>query len=113
MSQHSSNHGHGHHEEQHSHGSLKSYTIGFLLSIVLTIIPMVVVFNGLLERTATLVVILLTAVAQLLVQLIFFMHIREADQPRYNLMALILGGILVITIVAGSVWIMSFNSVVQ
>ncbi|MGN7458023.1 cytochrome o ubiquinol oxidase subunit IV [Paenibacillus pasadenensis] len=112
MSQHSSNHGHGHHEE-HSHGSMKSYSIGFLLSIVLTIIPMVVVFNGLLERTATLLVILITAVAQLLVQLIFFMHIREADKPRYNLMALVLGGIIVITIVAGSVWIMSFNSVVQ
>lgn len=112
MSQHSSNHGHGRHEE-HSHGSMKSYSIGFLLSIVLTIIPMVVVFNGLLERTATLLVILITAVAQLLVQLIFFMHIREADKPRYNLMALVLGGIIVITIVAGSVWIMSFNSVVQ
>lgn len=41
------------------------------------------------------------------------MHINEGEKPRYNVMALVLGFVIVITIVAGSVWIMSFNSVVQ
>ncbi|ASS65261.1 MULTISPECIES: cytochrome o ubiquinol oxidase subunit IV [unclassified Paenibacillus] len=114
MSQHSDSHGHGHgHHEEHNHGSLKSYTIGFIISIVLTVIPMLVVFNGLMSRTGTLLVILVTAILQLLVQLFFFMHINEGEKPRYNVMALVLGFVIVITIVAGSVWIMSFNSVVQ
>jgi cytochrome o ubiquinol oxidase operon protein cyoD len=114
MSQHSDSHGHGHdHHEEHNHGSMKSYTIGFIISLVLTIIPMVIVFNDVMGRIGTIAVIMVTAVLQLFVQLFFFMHIREGEKPRYNVMALTLGFVIVITIVAGSVWIMSFNSVVQ
>ncbi|OXM16470.1 cytochrome o ubiquinol oxidase subunit IV [Paenibacillus herberti] len=109
---HSHDHGHGHHEEE-AHGSIKSYTMGFILSLILTVIPMVIVFNDLMGRTGTLAVILITAVAQLFVQMWFFMHIRDEKGPRYNLMALSLGILLVITIIAGSVWIMSFNSYTQ
>ncbi|WP_040949929.1 cytochrome o ubiquinol oxidase subunit IV [Gorillibacterium massiliense] len=100
-------------KQEHGHGSIKSYTIGFILSIVLTIIPIVVVMNSMLGKTATYVTLIAAAVFQLLVQLFFFMHLREEEKPRYNVMALILGGILVFTIVAGSMWIMSFNSTVQ
>jgi cytochrome o ubiquinol oxidase operon protein cyoD len=92
-------------------GSLKSYTIGFILSIVLTIIPLVIVMNGLLSKKATTVLILLVAILQFAVQLIFFMHIRDEEKPRYNLMALILGLVILVTIVAGSVWIMMYNVV--
>jgi cytochrome o ubiquinol oxidase operon protein cyoD len=53
------------------------------------------------------------AVLQLFVQLFFFMHIREGEKPRYNVQALILGAVILITIVAGSMWIMTFNSQVQ
>jgi cytochrome o ubiquinol oxidase operon protein cyoD len=92
-------------------GSLKSYTIGFILSIVLTIIPLVIVMNGLLPKQATTVIILVVAVLQFAVQLIFFMHIKDEQKPRYNLMALILGLVILVTIVAGSIWIMTYNAV--
>ncbi|SFM14459.1 cytochrome o ubiquinol oxidase operon protein cyoD [Paenibacillus sp. 1_12] len=99
-------------EPHHDHGgSLKSYTIGFILSIVLTIIPLVLVMNHMLNATATLVIILLIAILQFAVQMIFFMHIREEQKPRYNLMALILGLVILVTIVSGSVWIMTYNTV--
>jgi cytochrome o ubiquinol oxidase operon protein cyoD len=39
------------------------------------------------------------------------MHLREEGKPRYNLMALILGLIIVLTIVIGSIWIMTYNMV--
>lgn len=110
---HADAHGHGHDAHDHSHGSLKSYTIGFILSIILTIIPMVVVFNDMFSRTVMIVIIMTMAVLQLLVQLFFFMHVREGESPRWNVMALILGLFIVVIIVAGSVWIMSFNSQVQ
>jgi cytochrome o ubiquinol oxidase operon protein cyoD len=98
---------------QEAHGSLKAYVIGFVLSIVLTIIPLVLVLNNMMSKAVLIGTILIMAVLQFLVQLFFFMHIREGEKPQYNVMALILGIVFVITIVAGSIWIMSFNSQVQ
>lgn len=103
-------HGHGH-DEHESHGSLKSYVIGFVLSIVLTILPLVVVMNDMMDRTPTLIFILIMAVLQFVVQLFFFMHLREEKKPRYNVMALIFGIVILITVVAGSIWIMAYNQV--
>ncbi|XID91187.1 cytochrome o ubiquinol oxidase subunit IV [Paenibacillaceae bacterium WGS1546] len=102
---------HDAHESHEAHGSLKSYVTGFALSLILTIIPIVVVMNGLLERTATMIVLLGTAVLQFVVQLVYFMHLKEEGKPRYNLMVLILGLVIVLTIVAGSIWIMTYNKV--
>jgi cytochrome o ubiquinol oxidase subunit IV len=99
------------HDNHESHGSLKSYVIGFVLSLVLTIIPLVVVLNDMVEGTAAMVVLLVTAVLQFVVQLIFFMHLREEQKPRWNLMALLLGIFILLTIVIGSIWIMTYNTV--
>ncbi|TMV45784.1 cytochrome o ubiquinol oxidase subunit IV [Paenibacillus mesophilus] len=105
-------HGGGAHDSQHeAHGSFKSYLTGFLLSIVLTIIPLVVVLNHWVEGTGAMVIMLGTAVLQFVVQLVFFMHLREEKKPRWNLMALILGLIILLTIVIGSIWIMTYNQV--
>ncbi len=99
------------HQENHGdhHGSLKSYVIGFVLSIILTIIPLVLVMNHMLSRAALVITIMVMAVLQFLVQLFFFMHIREGEKPRYNVQALILGGVILFTIVAGSIWIITYN----
>ncbi|MFP3123266.1 cytochrome o ubiquinol oxidase subunit IV [Ectobacillus funiculus] len=96
-----------------NHSSEKNYVLGFIISIVLTIIPLVLVVNHLLSKGVLIFSILAIAVLQLLVQLFFFMHVRDGEKPGYNKMALILGGIVVFTIVAGSIWIMSFNSQVH
>lgn len=98
---------------QENHGSIKAYIIGFVLSIVLTVIPLCLVLNHMLAKTALVVSILLAAVLQFVIQLFFFMHIRDGKGPRYNVMALILGIVFVTTIVAGTTWIMTFNSQVQ
>lgn len=102
---------HSSHNSHESHGSLKSYVIGFILSLVLTAIPLIVVLNDMLEGTAATILLLGTAILQFVVQLIYFMHLKEEGKPRYNLMVLILGIIIVFTIVAGSIWIMTFNKV--
>ncbi|WML44184.1 cytochrome o ubiquinol oxidase subunit IV [Neobacillus sp. PS3-40] len=98
----------------HNHnGSIKAYVIGFILSIILTVIPLVLVLEHMLGKTALLVSILIAAILQFIVQLFFFMHIRDGEGPRYNVVALVLGLVFVTTIVVGSIWIMSFNSQVQ
>jgi cytochrome o ubiquinol oxidase subunit IV len=102
------------HETAHEHtGSIKAYIIGFVLSIVLTIIPLVLVLDHMMAKSALVVSILLAAVLQFVLQLFFFMHIRDGEGPRYNVAALILGIVFVVTIVAGAIWIMSFNSQIQ
>lgn len=83
--------------------------IGFILSIVLTIIPLVLVMNSMLSKTATVITIMVMAILQFVVQLFFFMHIREGEKPRYNVQTLVLGLVIVFTIIAGSIWIMTFN----
>lgn len=99
--------------ENSSHGSTKSYIIGYILSIILTILPLWLVLTHMISRTAITTSILTMAGLQFLIQLFFFMHIRESEKPRYNVLAVIFGIIFVITIVAGSIWIMTFNSQVQ
>ncbi|MFF2484229.1 cytochrome o ubiquinol oxidase subunit IV [Paenibacillus sp. NPDC058071] len=96
--------------EHQAHGSsMKTYTIGFVLSIILTILPLVVVLNNMMNKTATVIFILIMAILQFVVQLFFFMHIRDEEKPRYNSMALIFGLAILLTIVAGSIWIMNNN----
>ncbi|MFC4807891.1 cytochrome o ubiquinol oxidase subunit IV [Paenibacillus sp. GCM10023250] len=103
--------GHGSHGGHAGHhGSLKEYVIGFALSIVLTIIPILAVVDDWFGKTATIVVLLITAALQFAVQLLFFMHLREEEGPRYNLVTLILGLIIVIVVVYGSIWIMEHNA---
>jgi len=104
-------HAHDDHGAHESHGSLKSYVIGFLLSLVLTAIPLAIVLNDWLEGTAAKVVLLVAAVLQFVVQLVYFMHLKEEGKPRWNLTVLILGLFIVLTIVAGSIWIMMYNKV--
>jgi cytochrome o ubiquinol oxidase operon protein cyoD len=90
---------------------MKSYIIGFALSIILTIIPLVAVMNHMLGKTGTLVLILLMAVLQFGVQLFFFMHVKEGKNARWNIMALLFGLVILVTIVGGSIWIMTYNQV--
>ncbi len=101
---------HDNHAHTENHGSLRSYVIGFLLSIVLTIIPIVLVMNQMMGKTALVVTIMLMAILQFIVQLYFFMHIKEGEKPRYHVQTLVLGIVIVFTIVAGSIWIMAFNT---
>jgi len=100
-----------HTHEEHSHGSFKSYTLGFIFSIILTIIPLMIVMNNWLDGTANVIVLMIFAVLQFVVQLLFFMHLREEKKPRYNLISLIMGLVILVVIVAGSIWIMLHNMV--
>ncbi|MDI4650186.1 cytochrome o ubiquinol oxidase subunit IV [Cohnella hashimotonis] len=111
MAQHHDTHASHGADAHESHGSLKSYVLGFVLSLILTAIPLILVLNDIVTGSAADVVLLVTAVLQFVVQLFFFMHLKEEKKPRYNLMTLLLGLVIVVTIVAGSIWIMKYNMV--
>ena len=86
--------------------TLKSYAVGFVLSVILTLVPYFLVVNHLLSSTVLLATILGFAVIQLIVQLLFFLHIAKESKPRWNLIVLLSFVSIILIIVVGSLWIM-------
>ncbi|HAC56302.1 TPA: cytochrome o ubiquinol oxidase subunit IV [Candidatus Saccharibacteria bacterium] len=91
---------------------MRSYLIGFVLSLGLTLIAFVLTtiqsdFQGKAYPDLPLAVALVTlAITQLIVQLLFFFHLGHEAKPRLNL-ASFLFMLMVVGIVAfGSLWIM-------
>jgi len=85
--------------------SLGSYVLGFALSIILTLIPYTLVVKHALSRGNLFVIIVLSALAQLVVQLKFFLHLNFSPRQRENLLSFVFTAIIVIVIVFGSIWI--------
>jgi cytochrome o ubiquinol oxidase operon protein cyoD len=89
---------------------LISYAIGFISSVILTVTAYALVTNDTVVKawTAPLmaIVIALLASVQLIVQLLFFMHISEEQRPRWKLMTFIFSFVILGIIVFGSLWIM-------
>ncbi len=86
--------------------NLKTYIIGFVSSIVLTLIPYFLIINHFTTSYVLLTVILVFALLQMLVQLIFFLHLGRETKPRWKLAVLISFVGIILIIVGGSIWIM-------
>ena len=102
---HHDDHAHGD-DHDHDHGSFKTYMIGFLLSVVLTAIPFWLVMTGVLPATTTGLIITAFAVVQIVVHMIFFLHMNHKSEGGWNMLALIFTIVVVVIAVAGSVWVM-------
>jgi cytochrome o ubiquinol oxidase subunit IV len=88
------------------HGSLKSYIVGFGLSIALTLIAYVMVVKRLFSGKALVLAIMGLAVIQLYVQLYFFLHMGRESKPRWNLIVFLFMLLVLLIVVGGSLWIM-------
>jgi cytochrome o ubiquinol oxidase operon protein cyoD len=114
MSDHHTAHAHGHDDHGHvdhddhmeSHGSLKDYSIGFILSVILTAIPFWLVMTQQLAPGATKAVILGFAAVQLVVHMIYFLHMNSKSEGGWNMMAMLLTVILLFIVLTGSIWVM-------
>jgi cytochrome o ubiquinol oxidase subunit IV len=91
-----------------SHASVKSYMIGFVLSIILTAIPFGLVMNqgGSLSTETILAIVLVFAVVQVFVHIVYFLHMDRSAEQRWNVMAFAFTGLILLIVVAGSIWIM-------
>ena len=87
-----------------THGSRKSYIVGFLLAIALTVVPFGLVMSHSVAGTPT--VIAVFALAQIVVHIVYFLHVNRSEEQRWNLMALLFTAIVVGIILGGSIWIM-------
>ena len=91
-----------------SHGSTKQYVIGLIISIILTIIPFWMVMDGGVERQPLILTVVITAIAQVLVQLVFFLHLNSSSEQRWNLIAFIYTILTIAILIIGSIWVMDY-----
>ena len=102
-------HGHGHDHEDHgaSHGTLKSYTIGFVLAVILTVIPFWLVMGKVIPDGGKLGLVLLGfAAVQIVVHMIYFLHMNTKSEGGWNMLALLFTAMLLVIMLAGSIWVM-------
>ncbi len=94
--------------EDHSseHGSIKSYVLGYLLSLAFTLISYFAVAEKIASPMILLSIIGVSALFQTVVQLVLFLHLGAESKPRWQMMTFFFMVIVVGAIVLGSIWIM-------
>ncbi len=86
--------------------TLKKYTIGFAFSAVFTLVAFGVVSFQPLPIGFLAVALVCLAVAQLLVQLFFFLHVGRKGDSSWSLVALLFAVVVAVIIIGGTLWIM-------
>ncbi|MDF0730224.1 cytochrome o ubiquinol oxidase subunit IV [Pseudomonas entomophila] len=95
-----------HHEG--NHGSVKSYMVGFILSIILTAIPFGLVMYPSLPKNLTVLIVVAMAVIQVVVHLVYFLHMDRSKEQRSNVSTFLFTTLVIALLVGLSLWIM-FN----
>jgi cytochrome o ubiquinol oxidase operon protein cyoD len=107
MSEHHTTHADHGHDDHADHGSLKSYTIGFVLSVILTAIPFWLVMGNVFERSGTTAMVILGfAAVQMVVHMIYFLHMNAKSEGGWNMLALVFTIVIVGIALSGSIWVM-------
>ena len=94
------------HADQGAHGSLRDYVIGFVLSVVLTAVPFWLVMARPLADAPTAVIVIAFAAVQIVVHMVFFLHMNGRQEGGWTMMALIFTVIIVVIMLTGSLWVM-------
>lgn len=99
---------HGHDESGGaSHSTLGGYVTGFIFAVVLTAIPFWLVMGKVFHTSSTTVLVLLAlAAVQMVVHMIYFLHMNPRSEGGWSLLALIFTLVMVVIAMAGSIWVM-------
>ncbi|MGJ7507797.1 cytochrome o ubiquinol oxidase subunit IV [Variovorax sp. GT1P44] len=102
---------HGAHDDHHDdgapHATFKGYMTGFVLSVILTAIPFWIVMGNVFEKpSTTALVILAFAAVQIVVHMIYFLHMNAKAEHGWSMLALIFTVVVVGITLSGSLWVM-------
>ena len=104
MSQHQE---HSSHDDGIPHVHLKGYLIGFVLAVILTAIPFYLVMHKSFQNSGTAALVLLgLAAVQIVVHMIFFLHMNTHVEQGWSMLALLFTVMLVVITLSGSIWVM-------
>ena len=107
MADHSHDNGHGHDDGIPFHASYKDYATGFILSVILTAIPFWLVMSGVIaDKSLTTLIIAAFAAVQIVVHMIYFLHMSPTIEGGVNLAAMIFTILLVGIVLSGTLWVM-------
>jgi cytochrome o ubiquinol oxidase operon protein cyoD len=97
-------HSHGH---EASHGTVKSYVTGFVLSVILTAIPFWLVMAEVFANPAvTAGLVMAFAVVQIVVHMVYFLHMNTKSEGGWTMLALIFTIVIIAIALSGSLWVM-------
>jgi len=109
MSEHAeAQHGHDEHDGVSAiHATMKGYLTGFGLASLLTLIPFWLVMSGAFAKSGPAdALILLLAGIQIIVHMVYFLHMNTKSEGGWNMLALVFTIVLVVITLSGSIWIM-------
>ncbi|HKD75796.1 MAG TPA: cytochrome o ubiquinol oxidase subunit IV, partial [Ktedonobacterales bacterium] len=92
---------------QHPQGSLSSYLLAFWFSVALTAVAFWLVVGGVLgDKQVTALAIIGLAATQIVVHMVYFLHMNTHSEGGWTMMALIFTVIMVVIALTGSLWVM-------
>jgi len=86
---------------------LLGYLVGLGLAVLLTATSFFIAGTDLVWQPSIPVAIIVLAIAQMGVHLVFFLHITTGPDNANNVLALAFGLLIVFLVIAGSLWIMA------
>jgi cytochrome o ubiquinol oxidase subunit IV len=100
--------GHGHDAGAGgAHLTLRGYVTGFVAAVFLTAIPFWLVMGKTFGNSnITAAVILVFAAVQIVVHMVYFLHMNAKSEGGWNLLALLFTTMLVVIALSGSLWVM-------
>lgn len=108
MSAHDLHAGHDdHHGEEEIHVTTGGYVTGFILAVILTVIPFWLVMAKVIDNRATAAMVLgLFAAVQVVVHMYFFLHMNGKIQGGWTMLSTIFSVVFVAITLAGTLWVM-------
>ncbi|MBO9395953.1 MULTISPECIES: cytochrome o ubiquinol oxidase subunit IV [unclassified Shimia] len=95
-------------ETHDSAKAYRDYLKGFIFSVILTVIPFYCVMSGAVTDVPTLIAIIFGLGAiQMLVHVVYFLHLTVSAEDGWQAMSVVFTVMLVVIIMAGSIWVMA------
>ena len=107
--EHEHNHEHGHdgHGAEGPHSTLRGYVTGFVLAVILTAIPFWLVMGKVISNSSTTGFVLLGfAAVQIVVHVVYFLHMNTKTEQGWSMLALLFTFMLLAIMLSGSIWVM-------
>ncbi len=108
MSAHDIHAGHDdHHDHDDLHVTMGDYVKGFILAVILTAIPFYLVMNNVITDRSTAVLVLgLFAIVQVVVHMVYFLHMNGKIQGGWTMLSTIFTVIFLAIAISGTLWVM-------
>jgi len=96
-------------DERHASVQVRvlGYVVGLALAVLLTATSFFIAGTNLVWQPSIPIAIIVLAIAQMGVHLVFFLHITTGPDNTNNVMALAFGLLIVLLVISGSLWIMA------